>query len=212
MKIQSFEFNMFGEHTYVVYDPESKDAAIIDPGMMDRRETEILFSFITDNCLIAKYLLITHIHVDHTIGINAVLAKYNVKISANKEDSFLGKRIAEQVQMFHLPFEMKGFEIDQYLNDGDKIFLGKHYLEIISVPGHSPGSIALYSAEDGFVITGDAIFKSSIGRTDLPGGDYATLIESITKRLLTLPESTIVYPGHGPSTTIAEEKRTNPYL
>lgn len=212
MTVQSFEFNMFGEKTYIVYDPESREAAIIDPGTMNRREEDVLFKFVQDNRLIIKHIILTHQHIDHVMGLAAAKSRSGADAMAHPDDSFLGKRIAEQVQMFHLPVQVCSFEIDHKLKDGDHIAIGGDTLEVISVPGHSPGSIALYSAEDNFVITGDALFQGSIGRTDLPGGDYPTLIKSINERLLTLPDSTVVYPGHGPSTTIGYEKKFNPYF
>lgn len=212
MIVKSFEFNMFGENTYIVYDPETKDAAVIDPGMMNRRECEVLFRFIADNRLNLVHIILTHLHVDHVMGVNAVKGKYEVESSAHQADEFLGKRIQEQIQMFHLPMQMGNIHIDKYLSDGQKIRIGNGELTVLSVPGHSPGGIALYSPKDGFVITGDALFKGSIGRTDLPGGDYATLINAISSKLITLPDSTVVYPGHGPATTVGNEKKMNPYL
>ncbi|MDE6299529.1 MAG: MBL fold metallo-hydrolase, partial [Muribaculaceae bacterium] len=124
----------------------------------------------------------------------------------------LGERMMQQARMFGMNFDFKNVKIDNYLSDGEIIKIGDGELEVITVPGHSPGSVALYDKKDGFVIVGDALFKGSIGRTDLTGGNYNQLIESITKRLLTLPDDTIVYPGHGDPTTIGVEKRTNPFL
>ena len=124
----------------------------------------------------------------------------------------LGERMKEQAMMFGIDRDFSGVDISSYLTDGEIIKIGNGELEVICVPGHSPGSVALYDKADGFVIVGDALFQGSIGRTDLPGGDYRTLIGSITKRLLTLPDDTVVYPGHGAPTTIGEEKRSNPYL
>lgn len=212
MIVKSFEFNMFGEQTYVVYDPETREAAVIDPGMMNARETGVLFKFISSEKLSVRHLIMTHLHVDHIMGATQVKNTFGVGLSANENDAFLGKRIAEQVQMFHLPLEVSNVGIEHNLKDGDRIMIGNSTLEVLAVPGHSPGSIALYSPEDGFVITGDALFRGSIGRTDLPGGDFPTLINSITSKLLSLPDSTIVFPGHGPSTTVGEEKQLNPYL
>lgn len=212
MIVKSFEFNMFGEQTYVVYDPETREAAVIDPGMMNARETVVLFKFISSEKLSVRHLIMTHLHVDHIMGATQVKNTFGVSLSANENDAFLGKRIAEQVQMFHLPLEVSNVGIEHNLKDGDRIMIGNSTLEVLAVPGHSPGSIALYSPEDGFVITGDALFRGSIGRTDLPGGDFPTLINSITSKLLSLPDSTIVFPGHGPSTTVGEEKQLNPYL
>ena len=213
MKIQRFEFNMFGVNTYIIYDPDSLEAAIIDPGMVEARECDTIDRFITDNRLHIKYLLNTHIHIDHVFGDEYVIAKYGVGISASTDDNILSTRIAEQARMFHLRVDMpEVLNITTPLNDGDRLQLGNEIIDVLAVPGHSPGSLAFYCSQSKFVITGDALFNMSIGRTDLPGGDYSQLISSITRKLLTLPTDTTAYPGHGPSTTIGNEAKFNPYL
>lgn len=212
MKIVKFEFALFGINTYLVYDPVSKKCAIIDPGMFDSEEEEALDGFIVRNCLTVTHIIDTHLHVDHAVGVTFCKKKYGVPLYAHKDDEFLGERIRQQAQSFHIPKKVEDVEIDSYLEPGDIIKIGEGELKVIHVPGHSPGSVALYDAEDGFVITGDALFCGSIGRTDLPGGSMETLVTSIRKGLLTLPDNTIVYPGHGPATTIGQEKRMNPYL
>ncbi len=213
LKVKRFEFNMFGESAYVVYDEPTRFAAIIDPGMMNARECVQLDAYIADNSLDVKKLIATHIHVDHVLGVEHVEKRYGIKLSASSDDLFLAERIEEQVRMFHLPISMSdSIAVANILSDGEIVALGDDSFEVISLPGHSPGSIALYSKKSGVVFSGDALFQNSIGRTDLPGGNYAMLILSITDRLLSLPDSTIVYPGHGPSTTIGNEKRFNPYL
>ena len=131
---------------------------------------------------------------------------------ASRKDEALGARMKQQAAMFGISENFNAVEITQYLNDGDIIKIGDGELEVIEVPGHSQGSIALYDRKDGFVIAGDALFRGSIGRTDLPGGDHAQLIKSIKERLLSLPENTVVYSGHGPSTTIGAEKASKPFL
>lgn len=212
MKIKAFEFNMFGEMTYVVYDNDGGEAAIIDPGMLNDREEDILDHFIKEHNLRIRHIIATHLHVDHVMGLNRLSKKTKLGVEANGNDSFLATRIAEQIKMFHLPVDTPHVEIEHELNDGDKIKIGTGILEVMCIPGHSPGSIALYSPADGFIITGDALFKQSIGRTDLPGGDYSTLIKSISEKLMTLSDSTVVYPGHGPATTIGYERKFNPYV
>lgn len=213
MEIKTFEFNPFGELTYVIYDEQSLEAAIIDPGMMSEQENNEIDSFIQARNLKIKYLINTHLHIDHVSGVAAIQNKYDVGLSAHPADAFLASRVKEQAMMFHLPARLvENVVIEHELSDGQILHLGKEPLEIIAVPGHSPGSIAIYSPGGKFVVTGDALFKGSIGRTDLPGGDYATLIKSITSRLLTLPDDTIVYPGHGPHTRIADERVMNPYI
>ncbi|MDE6808715.1 MAG: MBL fold metallo-hydrolase [Muribaculaceae bacterium] len=212
LKIKGFQFNMFGEMTYVVYDEISLKAAVIDPGMMNSREAAELDDFIMKNRLSIQHIVATHIHIDHVMGLSRVIEKTGLGLEANRNDEFLSRRIAEQADMFRLPVKIGPIKINRYLEPGDRIDIGDDYLLVIHVPGHSPGSIALYSPSSSFVITGDALFDGSIGRTDLPGGDYPTLIKSITDNLMSLPDDTAVYPGHGDSTTIGKQRRVNPFL
>lgn len=212
MKIARFEFNPFGEITYVVYDETTCEAAVIDPGMSNEAERTMFDGFILRNHLILKYMLFTHMHVDHTFGSGHIQSVYGLKVTAHQGDAYLGLGRPEQAQRFRLSVDLDPLVIDRQVAHGDKIKIGSEYLEVIHVPGHSKGSVAFYCASSDFVITGDALFRSSIGRTDLPGGNHAELVQSITEHLLTLPPNTIVYPGHGPATTIEHERRFNPYL
>lgn len=213
MKLQPFQFNAFGELTYLVWDDTTLEGAIVDPGMSTKREQQLLDSFIDEHEITLKYLLYTHLHIDHTLGHDHIVEAYRLESRAGSADAPLGHGRAQQAEMFRLtiptPSELK---IDIPIKDGDILPLGKETLQVISVPGHSPGSVAYYCKESGFVLTGDALFNGSIGRTDLPGGNHRQLIESIRTQLLTLPPKTIVFPGHGPSTTIEKERLTNPYL
>ncbi len=213
MEIKSFEFSLFEVNTYVVWDKTTLEAAVIDPAMVKPAEAETFSSFITEKGLKLKYLLCTHLHIDHTFGIDYVVDTYGLKVNASAGDDFFGKQRAAQARMFRLRIpEPTPLTIDTELHDGERLYLGKEYLEVIETPGHSPGSVSFYCPASGFVITGDALFRGSIGRTDLAGGNHAQLIRSITSRLLTLPPQTIVYPGHGPSSSIAYEKQYNPYI
>lgn len=213
MEIKRFEFNVFGVNTYVVWDSDTLDAAVVDPGMPNSEECSRLSKFITDNSLKVTALLNTHLHIDHLLGDEYVESRYGVDLQASSKDSFLSDRLQNQVAMFHLRVNIpERLEIAVPLKAGNKVRIGKSYLDVIEVPGHSPGSLAFYSPADGFVITGDALFRGSVGRTDLPGGSYPTLIKSITDNLLTLPPSTVVYPGHGPASTIGDEISMNPFL
>ncbi|MDE6418009.1 MAG: MBL fold metallo-hydrolase [Duncaniella sp.] len=212
MKVSRFIFNMFGINTYVVWDPESREAAIVDPGMIDNREREALADFIERNGLRPTQLINTHMHLDHIFGDAWTRDRYGLKVKAGAEDEFLGLSLRDTVRSYGLPLDVEDTGIDVTLRDGDTIRLGDETMEVIAVPGHSPGSIALYCPESGFVITGDALFKGSIGRTDLPRGDFATLVGSVRRRLLTLPPETVVLPGHGEETTIGDELRTNPFV
>lgn len=213
MKIKNLEFNLFGVNTYIVWNTDTLEAAVIDPGMSTPQECFQFKQFIERECLQVTELINTHLHIDHTLGNEFVEDTYGVALMAHSADAPLGALRAQQAAMFHLQGVATtpvSASID--IKAGDKIFLGNEYLEVLEVPGHSPGSIALYSPVDKFVITGDALFRGSVGRTDLPGGNHSTLINSIKSNLLTLPSDTIVYPGHGPATTIGQETNTNPFF
>lgn len=212
MKVSRFVFNMFGINTYVMWDVDSLEAAIVDPGMIDDNERNALDSFIDRNNLKVKHLINTHMHLDHIFGNAYIKEKYGLEIKAHPEDNFLGLTLREQASHFHLPLQLTDTGLDVELHDGDTIYLGKEPIKILSVPGHSPGSIALYCPESNFVITGDALFKGSIGRTDLPRGNQSQLLHSIEKTLFKLPDDTVVLPGHGPETTIGFEKSHNPFF
>lgn len=212
MRVAIFQFSMFGINTYVVYDPETLCCAVIDPGMSNKQEESAMINFINKNNLKPVHVINTHLHLDHAVGNSFLTKEYDIPVNASKADEPLGERLQQQAYMFGINKQFKSVEITEYLQEGDVIKIGKGELKVINVPGHSKGSIALYDEKDGFVIVGDALFQGSIGRTDLPGGDYDELITSIKSKLLTLPDNTVVYPGHGPSTTIGDEKRYNPYL
>lgn len=212
MKIAIFTFSLFGINTYVVWDPDTKDCAIIDPGMMGKEEENAMDGFISREGLNVTQVINTHLHIDHSVGNYFATQKYGVPAKAHPNDEELGSRLQQQAMMFGIAEKFHDVVITEYLKDGDRIPIGKGQLEVLHVPGHSRGSIALYDKEGGFVISGDALFAGSIGRTDLPGGNHEQLIRSIREKLLTLPASTVVYPGHGPATTIGDERRRNPYL
>lgn len=213
LTVKDFEFNMFGEKTYVVFDPLKRECAVVDPGMMNAAECARFGHFIEEQELKVKYLVATHLHIDHLMGLEYIENSYNVGLSASPLDVFLGERLKWQAEMFHLPVKVPDqIVLANPLEPGDELPLGDDALEVLAVPGHSPGSIALYSRMSEFVLVGDALFRGSIGRTDLPGGDYATLVKSIGTTLGALPPQTKVYSGHGPSTTIAHELATNPFL
>lgn len=212
MKIAKFGFSLFGINSYVVYDSEAKECAVIDPGMINREEEEALSRFLERENLKVKYIINTHLHIDHAVGDSYVKNNYNAPILANKEDEFLGKRLQIQAEQFGIMEKVEDVAIDEYIEDGMHLYIGNGTLKVLSVPGHSPGSIALYDQDGGYVISGDALFAGSIGRTDLPGGDFQQLIDALSNKIVTLPANTVVYPGHGPATDINTEVATNPFL
>ena len=214
MKVKQFVFNPFGVSTFIIYDSESKPAIAIDPGMLNSAEQKEFDSYIAENNLKLTQIVNTHLHLDHCFGNNYVRDKYGIKVAAHPDDAFLGNSLAEQASRFGIRLTGNDTKvgIDIELKDGDSIKVGAHTLKVLHVPGHSPGSIALYCAEGGFVIAGDVLFKGSIGRTDLQGGNLDTLLNSIHSRLMTLPDSTNVLPGHDRFTTIGAERATNPYI
>ncbi|MDE7180526.1 MAG: MBL fold metallo-hydrolase [Muribaculaceae bacterium] len=212
MKVAIFTFSLFGINTYVVYDPDSKKAVIIDPGMINDEEESAMAGFIKRNGLKVTNVINTHLHIDHAIGNKRASKMFDAPILAHADDQFLGARLREQAQMFGIAEKIDEMSVSSYLNEGDVINVGNGRLKVIHVPGHSPGGIALYDEADGFVIVGDSLFESSVGRTDLPGGNHATLINAVKTKLMTLPPNTVVYPGHGAPTTIGREKAGNPFL
>ncbi|HEY5590378.1 MAG TPA: MBL fold metallo-hydrolase [Paludibacter sp.] len=211
MTIKTFIFNPFQENTYLVYD-ETNEAVIIDAGCLQNAEKQSIKKFLDDNKLILKRVINTHLHLDHQFGNKFIYNSYGIKPEASIEDEFLLDNVIAQARSFGLPIEEDAQDLGGYITENQGIKFGNSTLVSIHVPGHSPGSMAFYSEKDGVIFSGDVLFQGSIGRTDLPQGDYATLILSITKKLLPLPDSTIVYCGHGPSTTIGFEKKNNPYL
>lgn len=212
MKLVKFGFSLFGINTYVVVDEATKKCAVVDPGMIEPEEENALVNYIERNGLTVTHVINTHLHVDHAVGDKFVADKFKVPVLGHKSDETLGARMQQQAMMFGMREKLDAVSLTSYLEDGDKVKVGAGELDVLHVPGHSPGSIALYDPEGKYVIVGDALFDGSIGRTDLPGGDFGTLINSIKSKLLTLPDETTVYPGHGPATTIGKEKKYNPYL
>ncbi len=198
--------NMFGENTYLVYDPATREAMIVDPGMLTPVEEQAIDARITDEKLTVKYIVNTHLHLDHCFGNAYAERKYGVKAHANPADAPLGHNISGQARMFGIFNQFDSVGEIETLEDGDILTLGKEQIRVIHTPGHSPGGISLYAPVDGWVITGDTLFgDGNVGRTDLPGGDYATLMRSVDK-LYTLPDSTVLLPGHGPASTIGEAR------
>ncbi|MGI4864005.1 MAG: MBL fold metallo-hydrolase [Janthinobacterium lividum] len=212
LRIVSFTFNGFAENTYLLIDEATRATAIVDPGMYAQAEQQTLRDYITQEKLDVQYLLNTHAHIDHVLGNSFVLSTYpNIPFLLHPLDL----PTLRAVPTYAGPYGFAAYQPTEPTGElaaGQVIKLGESELSVRFAPGHAPGHVVLYDAAGGQLVGGDVLFKSSIGRTDLPGGDYNTLITSIKTELLTLPDATVVYPGHGPATTIGVERRANPFL
>ena len=210
LKIKSFVFSPIQENTYILYN-EHKDCIIIDPGCYFPAEKDELAAFITQSGLTPRMLLNTHCHLDHVFGNKYVADTYGLTLQLHENELALLKYAPASGLMYDMPFDNYLGEYI-FLKEGDRIRLGDDELKVIEAPGHSPGHICFYCAAQNFMISGDVLFNRSIGRTDLPGGSHQTLLKNIREKLFVLPDETVVYSGHGPATTIGEEKKDNPFL
>ncbi len=211
IQIKQFTFNAYQENTYILYD-QTNEALIIDPGCYTAAEQKTLKTFISQNELKVVWLLNTHCHIDHVLGNRFVVDTYGVPFAAHKTELEYLKEVPNYAPMM-------GFRYDEspmpthFLDHNDVITFGNESrLEVLFTPGHSAGSISFYSKKQGFLVSGDVLFAGSIGRTDLPGANYETLMDSIRTKILTLPSQTVVYSGHYEPTTVGQERQTNPYL
>jgi hydroxyacylglutathione hydrolase len=210
MEIYRLVFSPIEVNTFIMAD-KSNDCTIIDCGCYDKSEFGELVSFIESKKLNPVLLLNTHCHLDHIFGNRFMLEKYGLKSLSSREDEMNRKKAVQHAALFGLTM-IEPPEPGEFITDRQVITFGSTELTALHVPGHTTGSMAFYSEKNGCVFTGDALFAGSIGRTDLEGGDYDTLITSILTRLFVLPPSTVVYPGHGSQTTIEKERMTNPYF
>ena len=211
MKIKRFVFNPFQENTFVLYD-KSRECVIIDSGCYEKAEEKELEDFITENKLKPVALLNTHCHIDHILGNQFVTEKWGVEQQMHKDDLPLLENAGQISKMYALENYSGSPYPKHFLKDGDTLSFGESKLDVIFTPGHAPGHICFYSEQHNFIISGDVIFQMSIGRTDLPFGDYDTLINSITKKIFPLPGQTQIHCGHGPSTVLNYEREHNPFL
>ena len=208
--IKKFVFNPFQVNTYIVYD-ETGECVIIDPASNDDIEEEALLEFIYHKRLKPIHLLLTHAHIDHILGNAFIAEEFNLPLSAHADSNHYLTNAKEYAQSF-------GFRLERvchpsvFIEDGELIRFGNSSFRALYTPGHAEGSLCFYEAESGSVFAGDVLFYQSIGRTDLQGGDYDLLKKSIWEKLFTLPDKTVVYPGHGPETTIGSEKISNPFV
>ncbi len=210
LKVKKFIFNPFQLNAYVVYNSEG-DALLFDPAVSSSDEMQQLQDFISENHLKPKLLVNTHSHIDHILGNRKVAGRYGLKLAAHPGGQPFLDRAFDSAARFGL--ELDGIKsIDIPLREGDRLTLGHEVLQVFDTPGHADGSLCFYAEKEGFVITGDVLFYQSIGRTDLPTGDYDVLQKSIWEKLFVLPDETVVYPGHGPDTKIGREKTENPFV
>jgi glyoxylase-like metal-dependent hydrolase (beta-lactamase superfamily II) len=208
--LQSFCFSPIQENTYIIYN-DQKEAAIIDPGCYYDYEKEKLSQFISEKKLNPVLLLQTHCHLDHVFGSKYVAEQYQLCMHIHPKEEVMIPMAEQSGLLWNMPFRMYNGKL-AYLNDNDIVQLGEDTLKVLLLPGHSPGSIGFYSEKESWIISGDVLFRESIGRTDLPFGNQEQLLASIHNNLLPLPSNTKVYSGHGPHTTIGFEKRNNPFL
>ncbi len=208
--VKVFLFNPVQENTYLIYN-EEKDCIIIDPGCYYENEQEELADFIEKNRLKPVLLLNTHCHLDHVFGNKFISQKFDLLLHIHPLEKKMLELAPASGLMWNLPFDNYQGNLE-YLVPGRSLWLGNDEIQVLFTPGHSPGSVSFYSPGNGFVISGDVLFRESIGRTDLPGGDFKVLSRSIIDQLYCLPGETVVYSGHGPSTSIEWEKTHNAYV
>lgn len=208
MKVTKFTFNPFQENTYIVSD-NNNNCVIIDPGCYTTEEKKELVDFISENQLKPIALLNTHCHIDHVLGNAFVMEKYNIELSIHEGDLVTLNSVPNYAHVYGFEGYIPSPQPTHFLEDNQELSFGDIKFKVIFGPGHAPGHVAFYSAENNFVINGDILFAGSFGRVDLPGGSMEVLKETITKKMFALPEETLVYCGHGPETTIKKEKATN---
>ncbi|MDR2835601.1 MAG: MBL fold metallo-hydrolase [Bacteroidales bacterium] len=210
LEYKRFIFNELGVNAFVLYD-DTREAVIVDGAAENEKQSNELLKFIEEKNLKVKYIISTHGHFDHIYGNSKLLEKFKVPLLMHKDDNIW----IENFQQITARYGMKTDKAPlptKTIDEGDTIKFGNSELLVFHVPGHSAGSIVLYAKEINLLISGDTLFEDSIGRTDLEGGDYNTLIKNIKEKILVLPPNTIVFPGHGNSTTVEYESKNNPYL
>lgn len=208
--VQTFTFNPYQENTYLLID-DSKNCIIIDPGMHNHVEEEQLKKFILQNELKPILLLNTHCHIDHVLGNKYIYDQWQLKPNFHEGEVPVLVAVENYAPQMGIRYETSPIP-DTFLNEGDIISFGDYNLKTIFAPGHSPAHMCFYSEDFHFLIGGDVLFRNSIGRTDLPGGNHQLLLDNIKQKIYTLPEETTVYPGHGPTTTIGFEKKNNQFV
>ena len=212
LNIKRFIFNFIEVNCYLLWD-ETKEAVVVDCGAFGENEREELSRFIAENKLTLRHQIYTHGHFDHIFGAQHIADTYGILPTLYSKEAETYLAAAEQMQAFlHRSLPLSIPPVGCSLNDEEIIEFGTHKLKVIATPGHTPGGVCYYCAEEGVLLSGDSLFQCCIGRCDLPGGDESTLVNGLCKRILPLPDAVRVLPGHGPETTIAYERNNNPYL
>jgi len=208
--VKYFTNNPFQENTYILYD-ETGECAIIDPGMYTASEQNVVIRFIKENNLKPVLLLNTHCHIDHVLGNKLIFDLYGLKPQFNEGEMPLLEAVVAYAPSMEINYDVSPVP-EVFLPETGTVSFGNTTLQLIFAPGHSPAHLCFYNKADDFIIAGDVLFRGSIGRTDLQGGSFEQLIENIETKLFTLPDSCVVYPGHGGETSIGYEKATNPFF
>lgn len=211
IKVSKYVFNPFIENTYLLWDEVSLEAFIIDPGCSDEYEENQLSSFIQSNKLRITYLLNTHCHIDHILGCGFIKKNFNPLFLVPQQDLVLFNNAGVQAEMFGIKIRQIPYP-DDFIQEETQLKIGNADVKFFHTPGHTPGEFCFYLEKEKILFSGDVLFRESVGRTDLWGGNHETLVHSIKKYLFSLPDETVVYPGHGEETTIGYEKNNNPFL
>jgi len=211
MKYKTFIFSPFQENTFVLFD-ETKECLIVDPGNFSNQEHNQLDAFIAENNLKLVHIITTHNHLDHIFGANYIVDKYKVDMACHKNELPWIDSFKDTCAGYGLNIDYDAPQPKKLIDHGDIFKFGNTELEVILVPGHSAGGLAFYNKKENLLFCGDILFNGSIGRTDLPGGNYEQLISGIKEKLFILPDETEVFSGHGPKTTIGREKKSNPFF
>ncbi len=209
MQVKKFVFGPFAENTYIIH--ENEEALIIDPGCSNEEEEQQISQYLNEQSLQPVRLINTHCHIDHILGNQFVADTYDLQPECHEKELEILKHAGDMAGALGINYKGSP-QPGRYLKEGDTITVGNTELKVLFTPGHSPGHIALLTSDKKTVVSADVIFQSSIGRTDLPGGDYATLIHSIKEQILTLPDECVIWPGHGPETSVGFERKSNPFV
>jgi len=210
IEIKQFCFGPFMENSFLAYD-ETREGIIVDPGCYEEDERVEVKDFVSQNGLTLKYVINTHCHIDHVLGNEFIKNEFKIPLIIPKEEESMLKAVKTYASNYGFPLYQEA-EIDQFVEEGEEIKFGNSVLQVLKVPGHSPGHIILFNKDQNICLGGDVLFRGSIGRTDLPGGNHDDLIENIKTKVFQLGDEMVIYSGHGPETTIGHEKKYNPFV